>query len=255
VSTLRLEKVYAAPWGAPLLQEIDLRIDSGEILGLIGPNGAGKSSLLKVITRELPAAGRVELLGSTMGHWHPRQRACHMAVLPQLSRLSFPFTVEEVVRLGRTPHDTGRATDEGIVEEVLAAVDISALRARRYTELSGGERQRVQLARVFAQIWPGERSLLLLDEPTSALDLAHQRQVLDAIAGLARRGCAVLMVIHDFNLLAARADRLLALHRGRAVACGTPAEVLRPALFAEVFGAEVRIASHPVSGSPLVICV
>jgi iron complex transport system ATP-binding protein len=174
-------------------------------------------------------------------------------VLPQLSQLDFPYTVEEVVGLGRTPHDTGNAGDREIVCEAMAAFDVTALRHRRYTELSGGERQRAQLARVFAQVWrPGER-LLLLDEPTSALDLAHQQQVMAVVAELAATGCAVVMVVHDVNLLAAHADRLLTLHHGRAYALGTPREVISETLFREVFAARVHLGRHPVSGDPLVL--
>ena len=254
MNMLTLEHLSASPWGTPLLQDINLSLAAGEILGVIGPNGAGKSSLLRLISQDIPAAsGSIRLAGKPLAQWPLRERACRMAVLPQLSLLGFPYTVEEVVHLGRIPHDTGMAIDAAIVEEVLAAVDMIQLRHRLYTELSGGERQRTQLARVFAQIWRGTERLLLLDEPTSALDLAHQQQVLQTISRLAADGCAVVMVVHDFNLLAASAGQLLALHHGRAWALGDPQTVLSEQLFREVFNAAVHISHHPVHGYPLVI--
>jgi len=254
MSVLTLDKVSARPWGTPLLQDIDLSLAAGDVLGVIGPNGAGKSSLLRLVAGDIPLdSGSIGLLGKPLAQWPLRERACRMAVLPQLSLLSFPYTVEEVVDLGRIPHDTGNAVDASIVEEVLAAVDMGRLRHRLYTELSGGERQRAQLARVFAQVWRGGERLLLLDEPTSALDLAHQQQVLQAISRLAADGCAVVMVIHDFNLLAASAGQLLALHGGRCYAMGAPDVVLSQQLFRDVFSAEVHITRHPVHGRPLVV--
>jgi iron complex transport system ATP-binding protein len=163
VTVLALDKVTTRPWGPPLLQAIDLALEAGEVLGVMGPNGAGKSSLLKLVSGDMPAhAGTISFLGKPLSRWTLRERARRLAVLPQLSQLDFPYTVEEVVGLGRTPHDTGRAGDREIVCEAMAAFDVTALRHRRYTELSGGERQRAQLARVFAQVWrPGERLLAL----------------------------------------------------------------------------------------------
>ena len=254
MSVLTLERVTTRPWGPPLLEDIDLALAPGEVLGVIGPNGAGKSSLLRLVSGDIAVhAGTIRFLGKPLPLWNLRERACRLAVLPQLSLLDFPSTVEEVVGLGRTPHDTGSAGDREIVREAMAALDVTALRHRRYTELSGGERQRTQLARVFAQVWrPGER-LLLLDEPTSALDLAHQQQVMAVVPKLAASGCAVVMVVHDVNLLAAHADRLLALHRGRAYALGPPREVINETLFREVFDARVHLGRHPVTGDPLVL--
>jgi iron complex transport system ATP-binding protein len=254
VNALLLSQTIAAPWTSLQLGPLDLALAPGEVIGVIGPNGAGKSTLLRVACGDIAAdSGTLELLGRPLNAWPPRQRARRLAVLPQQSLLTFPYTVTEVVTLGRVPHDSGRATDRRIVDNVLAALDLDHLRERRYTELSGGERQRVQLARVFAQVWEGDGPrLLLLDEPTSALDLAHQQQVLAGVRNLARDGCGVLMVLHDFNLLAAYADRLLVLQTGQCRALGTPDSVLSEQLFRDVFDVDVNILRHPTRGTPMV---
>jgi len=254
VTTLQLADICAAPWGAPLLQDINVCVAPGEILGLAGPNGAGKSSLLKLIAGDLPIqSGELQFAGRPRCDWPRRELARAMAYLPQLSLLNFPYTVQEVVALGRTPHDTGTTCDQQIFTEVMQATDISTLRHRLYTQLSGGEKQRVQLARVLAQIWDSKTSLLLLDEPTTALDLFHQQLVLASVRQLASRGCSIVMAIHDLNLVAGSADRLAVLANGRLAALGTPAEVFTPGLFREVFEVEVLIQQHPDRNQPLVI--
>lgn len=256
MSGLVLEGVGAAPWGSRLLTDITLAVQPGEILALAGPNGAGKSSLLRLVAGDLtPDRGRLEVLGRPHRDWHRRELARHLAVLPQLSLLNFPYTVEEVVALGRIPHATGGEIDRQVIAQAMAATDAGALRERLYTHLSGGERQRVQLARVLAQVWevvsPG--GLLLLDEPTTALDLCHQQRVLAAVHRLAGRGCAVVLVIHDLNLAAGVADRLAVLDDGRLVAEGPPAEVLTADLFRQVFDVEVQLHHVPGRRQPLVL--
>jgi heme transport system ATP-binding protein len=241
----------------PLLNDINLDIASEEIVAILGPNGAGKTSLLNVITGELSASkGEVFINGHINHHWSRAEQARLMAVLPQHSLLSFPFSVTEVVNLGRTPHDTGLKRDEEICMAALKAVDALHLRSRVYTQLSGGEKQRVQLARVLAQIWepdPAGKRLLILDEPTSSLDLAHQQQILMAITGLAKQGCAIVIVLHDINLAARFADKILLLNGGRIAAQGTPEQVLQPAVIKGVFDVDVHIIRHPETGVPVVI--
>jgi iron complex transport system ATP-binding protein len=257
VSALQLRSLSAAPWGRPLLSGIELSLEPGEIVGLAGPNGAGKSSLLKAIAGDLPLAqGEVLIGGRPRDALHRRELACRLAVLPQLSLLNFPYTVREVVELGRIPHDTGVDGDAAVIDAAMTATDVAHLGRRLYTRLSGGERQRVQLARVFAQVWgpgsPAER-VLLLDEPTSALDLSHQQLLAATVRRLAADGCAVVLVIHDLNLVAGVAHRVAVMKDGRVVADGPPAVVLEEALFREVFDVEVTISRHPDLGQPVVI--
>ena len=257
MSLLQLKQAAATPWGTPLLRDINLAVDRGQILGLAGPNGAGKTSLLRLVAGDIPlSAGHLLIGGRPAGDWPRRELARQLAYLPQLSLLNFPYTVEEVVALGRIPHDSGADRDGEIMAEVMAATDITLLRHRLYTRLSGGEKQRVQLARVLAQIWDADAragGLLLLDEPTTALDLSHQQLVLAAVSTLAARGCAVVLVIHDLNLIAGVADQIAVLQAGRLVAAGTPAAVFTEALFHQVFGIDVLIQQHPGRAQPLVI--
>lgn len=249
MSVLSLKNVCTAPWGASLLDDINFDLEAGNILGIVGPNGAGKTSLLNTIVGDISLqSGNLQLSGKPLQSWPRRELARSMAYLPQLSLLNFPYTVEEVILLGRSPHDTGTTFDRGVLEDVLQHTDTVHLRGRLYTQLSGGEKQRVQLARIFAQVWQQESlqgKLLLLDEPTAALDIQHQQSIGNAIRDLATRGCAVVAVIHDFNAISALADQVLALDKGHQVSHGKPREVFTEKLFRDVFSTDVVIGEHP----------
>ena len=235
MSVMSIQAASAAPWGSPLLHDISLDLAPGQVTGVVGPNGAGKTTLLRLAAGDFPATrGRVEFRDRAITDWHTRERARHLGVLPQLSLLNFPYLVEEVVLLGRTPHDSGAAADSRIAGQVLELTDTWHLRHRLYTRLSGGQ-------------------LLLLDEPTAALDLSHQQQLLCILELLADRGCAVLVVLHDVNLLAGIAHQLLVLSCGKQVVCGAPGDVLTPDLFDTVFNTDVLVQTHPRRGHPLVI--
>ncbi|QXH47676.1 heme ABC transporter ATP-binding protein [Pseudomonas xanthosomatis] len=238
-----------------VLHDIHLRLQPGQVLGVLGPNGAGKSSLLAALCGELaPSAGRVHLDGRALGDWPGQERARRLAVLPQVSTLGFSFSVAEVVGMGRLPHASGRERDREIVTAALQAADALHLVERSYLALSGGERQRVHLARVLAQLWPGEPgTTLLLDEPTSALDPLHQHTTLQAVRSFADRGAAVLVILHDLNLAARYCDHILLLEQGRCHALDTPQQVLTPTALKAVFGIEVLVQPHPERGHPLII--
>lgn len=238
-----------------VLADVTVTLEPGEVLGVLGPNGAGKSTLLGAMCGELkPTHGRLLLDGQLLSHWTGPQRACRMAVLPQISSLNFAFRVQDVVAMGRLPHDSGRQRDAEIIQAALEAVDALHLRDRSYLALSGGERQRVHLARVLTQVWPGERGqTLLLDEPTSMLDPLHQHTTLQAVRAFADRGGAVMVILHDLNLAARYCDRLLLLESGRTHAVGNPEDVLLPDALRAVFGLEVLIQRHPERGHPLII--
>ncbi|KRP64016.1 heme ABC transporter ATP-binding protein [Pseudomonas orientalis] len=252
---LRVEALHIRRAGKTVLADVTLNLLPGEVLGVLGPNGAGKSTLLSALCGELsPDQGKVWLGQQELKHLSGAQRAQRLAVLPQSSTLDFAFRVEAVVGMGRLPHQTGRVRDEEIIRAALQAADVGHLGGRSYLALSGGERQRVHLARVLAQLWPGEAGqTLLLDEPTSMLDPLHQHTTLQAIRSFADRGAAVLVILHDLNLAARYCDRILLLEGGRPHALDTPAQVLRPEPLKVVFGLDVLVQSHPERGHPLII--
>ncbi len=243
--------------GRTLLQDVDLQVVEGECVAVVGPNGAGKSTLFRTLSGEWsPGRGQVLFDGRPLAKWSLSDLARVRAVMPQSSSLGFPFEAREVILMGRMPHDTGREQDNAIVDEVMAACDVEHLAQRHYTALSGGERQRVQLARVLAQIWQPVslgRRLLLLDEPTSALDLAHQLDLMQMVRDVCGKSVTVLVIVHDLNLAARFADRVMMLHNGRAVAVGPPEDVMRPDLIECVFNVKTQVIEHPLYGCPLVV--
>ncbi|GGC61287.1 heme ABC transporter ATP-binding protein [Marinobacter halophilus] len=235
-----------------IVNDIDCYLRAGELLMLLGPNGAGKSTLLKAISGDLPYVGSVRLAGRELGQWRPEWLARQRAVMPQRVEVNFPLTVEEVVRLGRPK--TASVGSDPVVDQLMSELDIGHLRHRLVPALSGGEQQRLQLARVLAQIMdsPGDR-LLLLDECTSALDPAHQQMVLELVHRLAKnQGIAVLAVVHDLNLAAQFADRLLVMKAGCLVHEGSAREVLTPDLLEAVYGFTARVIELD-EGYPMVV--
>jgi iron complex transport system ATP-binding protein len=241
---------------ATLLHAVNARVFAGEVLAIAGPNGAGKSTLLRVLSGDLaPQSGHVIFGGRPMALWSLRRLARRRAVVTQSSSLRSPYTVREVVALGRAPFASSPA-DARIVEAAMREADIAEFAGRSYTTLSGGERQRVHLARALAQIATASEDgarALLLDEPTASLDLAHQHVVAEVTRRLAAEGAAVVIVLHDLNLAAQCADRMLLLRAGRVVACGTPAEVLTATQVRAAFEVPVAILAHPRGTAPLVV--
>jgi len=235
-----------------VLRDVDLTIHAGEVVALIGPNGAGKSTLLRVLAGLLrPRAGRVLLGEADLASLERGAAARRIAVVPQVFDTLFPFTVREIVALGRTPHRAGLglfgANDACAVERALDALGSADLADRRIDRISGGERQRAVLAMALAQ----EPEVLLLDEPTAHLDPAHQLATLHLVRHLAaERGLAVLAIVHDVNL-AALADRVAVLKDGRIVRDAAPSEALTADLVSDVFGAGWRVTSY--EGRPIVL--
>ena len=236
----------------PALEDASLTVRAGEVHALVGPNGAGKSTLFSVLAGDVtPTTGAVTLDGSRIDSIRPLELARRRAVLLQETRVSFPFTVEQVVRMGRAPwaRTPAEDDDDAAVAEALALTDLEALAHRPMPSLSGGERARASLARVLAQ----RVDVLLLDEPTAALDLRHQEDVLILARERAREGAAVAVVLHDLNAALAFADRATLLSGGRVVASGAPAAVLTAAAIEEVYRQRVDVFPHPATGVPLVV--
>lgn len=245
---LRATGVGVSIDGHRILSDVDLTLEPGEVLAVVGPNGAGKSTLLSVLSGDLaPSEGTVTIGGRATIGMRQLELARVRAVLTQENQLSFPFTVGQVVLMGRNPwaRTAQFDDDETAVAEAMLATDVDQLAPRRFTSLSGGEKARVSLARVFAQQTP----ILLLDEPTAALDLRHQEEVMRAVRARAARGHAILVVVHDLSLAAAYADRIAMVDGGTVVATGTPSEVLTTERLDAVYGLPVDVTvvhGHPV---------
>ena len=260
---LQAETLALARGGRTILADVTLDLRPGCLTVIAGPNGAGKSTLLKALAGELaPAAGRINLDGVELGRWRPRALAGRRAVLAQAIPVAFPFTVHEVVALGRAagPAAPGRPLRE-LVPQCLAAVDLADYGGRAFQHLSGGEQQRVQVARVLCQLGGPGRALdpdgrplwLFLDEPTQSLDIGHQLAVLDVARAHARGGGGAVAILHDLNLASLYADRLIVLGDGRVLGDGPPAALLSDALLQPVFGPRVRV--HAAAGGHWVLPV
>ncbi len=239
------------------LRDVDLAVAPGEFLGIIGPNGSGKTTLVRALARSLrPLAGEVLLEGRDIWSIPPREFARQVAVVSQGGH-GGPMKVEEYVLLGRIPHygpfqflESSR--DMEVARKAMELTGIAHLKGRTLEEMSGGERQLVMLARALAQ----EPRLLILDEPTTHLDIAHQVAVLDLVQRLREElGIALVVVLHDLNLASEYGQRLMLMKGGRVKVQGSPHEVIRRELLREVYGVEVVVEKHPLSGRPYVVVV
>lgn len=244
-----------------LLDNISLHISPGELVAIIGPNGAGKSTLLKCLSGEItPSSGVTKMNDKVLSEWAISERAQLCAVLPQSSSLSFPFSVFDVVLMGRSPHATNSNSknDHTIVRDAMALIGIEKLAERTYTTLSGGEKQRVHFARILSQIWEpisAKTRYLMLDEPTSALDISYQHDCLKIAQDFAKQQHAgVIVVLHDLNLAALYADRIAVLESGKLFAIDTPKKVINKTLIKHVFEYSAQVYQHPEKDDcPLVI--
>jgi iron complex transport system ATP-binding protein len=244
---IHLEGVTVAYRGRPALRDVSVHIAAGERVALVGPNGAGKSTLLRAVAGLLsPAVGRVELAGQAVASFDRIAIARRLAVVPQVASLPFSTTVEELVALGRLPHEHPirgmRPADRAAVASAIEQVGLGHLMGRDARELSLGERQLVLLAMAVAQ----DAGVLVLDEPTVHLDLRHQVEVMELLRDLnAREGTTILAVLHDLTLAAHFFPRLIVLDGGRLVADGPPAEALSPDVVRDVFGVDPGLVRLP----------
>ena len=255
----KLEQVSYSRSNHVLIHAMSVEFEFGALTMIAGPNGAGKTTLLRLLDGELqPNEGKVFFKGEPVNVWKIKDMARHRAVLPQQGSLDFPFTVYDVIEMGRVAYDSSEKENKRITEQVIDRCDCNALIDRPFTELSGGEQQRVQIARVLCQIWqqqPGDKRFLLLDEPVSALDLSHQYELLRLLKSLCReQGLGIICVLHNLNLAAQFADRCLLIDQGRVVADGLPSEVFTRETLSAVFDLDISIVPHPQNAQvPLVL--
>ncbi|WP_406440234.1 ABC transporter ATP-binding protein [Streptomyces sp. NBC_01613] len=247
-SGLHADRVGRRADGRLIVDGITLAPQPGETVGLLGPNGSGKSTLLRLLAGVLaPSAGVVTLDGRPLPQIGRRATARRVATVEQHADTQTELTVRDVVALGRIPHrrawSAASPTDTRAVAAALERTGLTDRADQTWHTLSGGERQRTQIARALAQ----EPRELLLDEPTNHLDIQHQLELLDLIAALP---VTTVIALHDLNLAAMYCDRLLVLQAGRAVAEGTPTDVLTPSLIEEVYGVHADVSHEP--GHPVI---
>jgi iron complex transport system ATP-binding protein len=251
---LKIDSLTVAYSDKIVLKDISFEVGSGEILALIGPNGAGKSTLIRAATGVVPVkAGRVSVDGQDLTGLSPAQRAKILAVVPQARQLGGAFSVEQAVMMGRTPYlnwlGQEGETDKAAVRLALEQTCLGPFADRQIAKLSGGEQQRVLLARALAQATP----VLLLDEPTNHLDLQHQTNLLSLVKNLAKKKqLAVLMALHDLNLVSFFADKVALLVDGELRYLGTPQEVIRAEYISAAYRTPVEVVPHPVTGAPII---
>ena len=238
----------------PLIHDVSLSLEPGQVLAVVGPNGAGKSTLLGLLAGDLrPSAGTIRLYDRPLHSYAPQHLARLRTVMAQQALIHVAFQVEQMVAMGRYPHrrrrDISPHEERGIVESALARTELQAFRARAFPTLSGGEAARTLLARSLAQ----DTGVVLLDEPTAALDIRHQELVMSTTRWLADGGKAVLVILHDLNQAAAHGDRIAVLDRGRLAALGTPVETLTAPLLSAIYGHPIYVTTHPKRHCPLVL--
>ena len=260
--SFRYDSVRTRPSGdrsAWVINGMELTVRQGEILGVIGPNGSGKSSLLKLLTKLVrPQEGTIRLFGGELGTLSRESISKQVAYMPQDLSYDFPFSVSDMVLMGRFPYRRGGLwnlvgwegqEDLAAAEEAMVQTDVTHLADRMIATLSAGERQRVLLARALAQV----PRVLMLDEPTAHLDLNHQLDVCRILQRVHEQlQMTVLLVSHDINLASQYCDRILVMKQGTVVCIGSPQEVVHPQVLTEVYGCQVLVDAHPDTGLPRV---
>ncbi|MEO5630299.1 MAG: ABC transporter ATP-binding protein [Nitrospiraceae bacterium] len=262
----RLSFRYDSGWScqsgdrsAWVINGMEFTVRQGEIVGVIGPNGSGKSSLLKLLTKLVqPQEGTIRLFGAELGALSRESISRQVAYMPQDLSYDFPFSVLDMVLMGRFPYRRDglwnlvgweRREDLAVAEEAMVQTDVTHLANRMIATLSAGERQRVLLARALAQV----PRVLMLDEPTAHLDLNHQLDVCRILQLVhAQLQMTVLLVSHDINLASQYCDRILVMKQGAVVCIGPPQDVIHPRVLTEVYGCQVLVDAHPDTGLPRV---
>lgn len=238
-----------------VLKNISLKVEEKEFLGIIGPNGSGKTTLLKVMSRGIkPTKGGISFKGKNILSLKTKFVAANIAMVPQEEMSFFPFTVFEVVLMGRSPYirrfSWETKDDILVTENSMKLADVFHLKDRRIDELSSGERQRVIIARGLAQ----KPKILLLDEPTSHLDINHQVDIFNLLKRLnEKENITIVVVLHDINLASKYCSKLILLNKGRIYKEGTINKVITKNIIKEVYGINVKLIKNPETQTPNVV--
>jgi iron complex transport system ATP-binding protein len=241
----------------PVLKNLSFAVKKSDFFIIIGPNGSGKTTLMKIIAGIIkPQKKRLEILGHPIETYPRKALAKIIAFVPQITATDFPFTVTELVSMGRSPYlgilGMEQEKDMKIARQAIAFTDIEHLAHRKCDQLSGGERQRAFISRAICQ----QPQIILLDEPTASLDLAHQVRIMDLMEKLKqKKGVTIIMISHDVNLAAMYADRLLLLKNGQIASLGTPDEVLTFRTLEDVYGCKLLVDESPIGKAPRVTLV
>jgi iron complex transport system ATP-binding protein len=242
---------------ALVLKNISFQVPQRDFFIIIGPNGSGKTTLMKVLSGILkPQNGELKILNRPIDQYHRKALAKTIAFVPQMTFADFPFTVTEIVLMGRSPYlgilGLEQENDLEVANQAIAFTGLENLAHRKLDQLSGGEQQRVFIARAICQ----EPDIILLDEPTASLDLAYQVRIMDLMEKLkTEKGITVVMVSHDVNLAAMYADHLMLLHKGQVVCQGLPDEVLTYKTLEETYGCTLLVDESPLGNFPRVTLV
>ncbi|MDH5826185.1 heme ABC transporter ATP-binding protein [Sphingobacterium faecium] len=239
--------------GRPILRDIDISIQKGEFYAIVGANGAGKTSLLRMLASDLkPNKGEILFKGKPLRSYSLKELAYARAFLHQSNSMAMAFTVEEVVRMGRYHLKASQEQHDLAITECMRICEVADLAERKIQQLSGGEQQRVHFARVLAQVWDQKDVLLLLDEPVASMDIQFQHQTLAIAKALTAVGFSVVAILHELNLVAQYADRVLMLKSGRKWWEGAPIEVLKPENIYAVFGVQTKVITDIATLTPSV---
>jgi len=240
-----------------VIQDISFSLEAGEVLCLLGPNGVGKTTLFKTILGFLqPSQGKIYIEGENIVKWNRNKLAKAVAYVPQSHQPVFPFTVMEIVLMGRTAHlgtlSTPTKKDYDRAREVMEQLDILWLKDKTYTKISGGQQQMVLIARALIQ----EAKILIMDEPTSSLDYGNQIKVLEKIKSLSSGGFSVIMTSHSPNHAFLCASKVALLKRNSCFVVGEVEDVIIEASLKETYGIDVKIASvNDKSGGRIKGCI
>tara|TARA_Y100001970_G_scaffold241170_1_gene304539 strand:- start:489 stop:1280 length:792 start_codon:yes stop_codon:yes gene_type:complete len=230
-----------------ILEDISFDVNSGDFISIIGPNGSGKTTLIKLLSKDLDETkGKILFNSKNLKKWDSIDLSIKRSVLPQNNNLNFPFSVFDIVKMGRFPFEStmSRKENEGICLDLLDKFDLTNKKNQNYTTLSGGEKQRVQISRVIAQIWSLDgnyhEKLLLLDEPTSSLDIKHQIMLFNFLEKLNKKGLTIIVVLHDLNHAARLSNKFAVLKDARLVSFDSKSNIVASKVLNQVFDIEIK---------------